>query len=220
MTQVVNKWSNVAVAMQSAIGTAKTITAIALGATATVTATHDFSAGDYVLFNVVGTKELNGVVKRVLSVSTTVSFVIEDQVAGASLDTTNYSAFTSGTCQKLTFGTSLATVVGVTGSGGDFNFIDTTTIHSNVKTQIPGIANAMAFSFDNIWDVADTALSALKNASDVQAQRGFKFTFASGQIMVFNGYVGASLIPGGNAQDKVTTKVDITAFGRASYYTA
>lgn len=216
----VNKWSGVAVAMQSAIGADKTITAIAIGATATVTVTHDFIAGDYVIFDVTGTKELDGRVFRVLSVSTTVSFVIEGQTAGQSLNTTGYGAFSAGTVAELTFGTTLGTVTGVTGSGGDFSFIDTTTIHDLVKTQIPGIANAMTFSFDNIWDISDTALAAMKSASDVQAQRAFKFTFASGQIMVFNGYVGASLIPGGTAQDKVTTKVDITAFGNPTYLTA
>ena len=69
----VRKWSSVAVAMQSALGTAKTITSIAVGATATVTATHDFSAGDFVVFDVLGMYQINGRVFRVLSVSTTVS---------------------------------------------------------------------------------------------------------------------------------------------------
>lgn len=216
----VNKWSAVTIAMQSAIGAAKTITGIAKGVTATVTVTHDFSAGDYVIFDVTGMKEIDGRVYRVLSVSTTVSFVIEAQTAGQSLDTTNYTAFSAGTVNKLTFGTTLGTVTGVTGSGGDFNFIDTTTLDSAVKTQIPGIANAMNFSFENLWDVADAGLIALNSASVIQAQRAFRFTFATGQIMCFNGYVGCSLIPGGSSQDKVTTKVDITAFGNPVYLTA
>ncbi len=216
----VNKWSAVAIAMQSAIGADKTITGIAKGATATVTVTHDFSAGDYVIFTVTGMSQLNGRVYRVLSVSTTVSFVIEAQTAGQSLDTTLYGTFSAGKVNKLTFGTTLGTVTGVTGSGGDFNFIDTTTLDSAVKTQIPGIANAMTFVFENIWDVSDAALIALNAASVVQAQRAFKFTFATGQIMCFNGYVGCSLIPGGSSQDKVTTKVDITAFGNPVFLTA
>ena len=106
----VRKWSNVAVAMQSALGADKTISAIAVGATATVTATHDFSAGDYVVFNVQGMHQLNGRCFRVLSVSTTVSFVIEGTGA-ASLDTSSFSAFTSGTCNKVTFGTSITSAM-------------------------------------------------------------------------------------------------------------
>jgi hypothetical protein len=59
----------------------------------------------------------------------------------------------------------------------------------------------------------------MKNASDAQSKRAFKFTFGTGgQIMVFAGYVGATLLPAGNAQDKVTTSTTITMQGSPSYY--
>lgn len=214
----VRKWSGVAVAMQSALATAKTITAIAVGTTATVTATHDYSPGDYVVFNVLGMSPLNGRVFRVLSVSTTVSFVIEG-TGGASLDTTGYSAFTSGTCQKITFGNSITTATSMSASGGDFDFIDTTTIHDLVKSQIPGSANPLSYQFDNNWDISDAGQIAMKTASDAQAQRAFKFTFGSGgPIMVFNGYVGFTGAPTGSAQDKVVAPATITAYGSPTYY--
>jgi hypothetical protein len=214
----VRKWSGVAVAMQSALGANKTISAIAVGATATVTATHDFSAGDYVVFDVLGMYQLNGRVFRVLSVSTTVSFVIEGTGA-ASLDTTGYSAFTSGTCNKITFGTSISTATSMSASGGDFDFIDTTTIHDLVKSQTPGTANPLSYSFDNIWDASDAGQIAMKTASDAQAKRAMKFTFGTGgPIMVFNGYVGFTGAPTGSAQDKVVTPAVITAFGTPTYY--
>jgi len=212
------KWSGVAVAMESALGANKTITAIAVGATATVTATHDFSAGDYVKFSVLGMTQLNGRVFRVLSVSTTVSFVIEG-TGGASLDTSSFSAFTSGTCNKVTFGTSITTATSMSASGGDFDFIDTTTIHDLVKTQIPGSANALAYTFDNLWDPSDAGQIAMKAASDAQSQKAFKFTFGTGgAIAVMNGYVGFAGAPTGNAQDKVVSPAVITAFGAPVYY--
>jgi len=214
----VRKWSGVAVAMQSALGANKTISAIAVGATATVTATHDFSAGDYVVFNVLGMSQLNGKVYRVLSVSTTVSFVIEG-TGSASLDTTGYSAFTSGTCNKITFGTSITTATSMSASGGDFDFIDTTTIHDLVKSQTPGTANPLSYSFDNLWDASDAGQIAMKAASDLQAQRAFKFTFGTGgPIMVFNGYIGFTGAPTGSAQDKVVSPAVVTAFGTPTYY--
>lgn len=214
----VRKWSNVAIAMQSALGADKTITAIAVGATATVTATHDFSAGDYVVFDVLGMHQLNGRCFRVLSVSTTVSFVIEGTGA-ASLDTSAFDAFTSGTCNKVTFGNSITTATSMSASGGDFDFIDTSTIHANVKTQIPGSANALSYSFDNLWDSADAGQIAMKAASDAQAQRAFKFTFGTGgPIMVFNGYVGFTGAPTGSAQDKIVSPAVITAFGQPAHY--
>jgi len=214
----VRKWSGVAVAMQSALGANKTITAIAVGATATVTATHDFSAGDYVVFNVLGMSQLNGKVYRVLSVSTTVSFVIEG-TGSASLDTTGYSAFTSGTVNKITFGTSITTATSMSASGGDFDFIDTTTIHDLVKSQTPGTANPLSYSFDNLWDASDAGQIAMKAASDLQAQRAFKYTFGTGgPIMVFNGYIGFTGAPTGSAQDKVVSPAVVTAFGTPTYY--
>jgi len=214
----VKKWSGVAVAMQSALGADKTITDIAVGATATVTATHDFSAGDYVVFNVLGMYQINNKVYRVLSVSTTVSFVIEG-TGGASLDTTSFNAFTSGTVNKITFGTSITTATSMSATGGDFDFVDTTTIHELVKTQIPGSANPLSYSFDNIWDAADAGQIAMKSASDAQATRAFKFTFGTGgPIMVFNGYVGFTGAPTGSAQDKVVSPAVVTAFGTPTYY--
>lgn len=214
----VRKWSGVAVAMQSELGADKTITSIAKGATATVTATHDFSAGDFVVFNVLGMYQLNGRVFRVLSVSTTVSFVIEGTGA-ASLDTTNFDTFTSGTVNKITFGTSITTATNISASGGDFDFIDTTTIHEVTKSQIPGSANPLSYSFDNLWDAADAGQIAMKAASDTQAQRAMKFTFGvGGPIMVFNGYVGYSGAPTGSAQDKVVSPAVITSFGTPTYY--
>ena len=72
---------------------------------------------------------------------------------------------------------------------------------------------------DHLWDVTDAGLKAMKVASDAQAMRAFKFTFGTGgQVMVFLGYVGANLLPGGQAQDKVTTPSAITMFGSPTYY--
>lgn len=207
------KWSNVAIAMQSAIATAKTITAIAIGATATVSATaHGYANGDYVLITAQGMRQVDGRVFRV-SATATDSFVLEGE------DTSAYDAFTAGSAQKITFGTSINTATSVIGSGGDFDFIDTTTIHANARSQMPGLPNAATYTFENIWDVADAGLKAMKTASDAQAQRCFKFTFGSGgQIMVFNGYPAAALLPGGQAQDKVTTSTSITMSGNPTYY--
>lgn len=209
----VKKWSNVAIAMQSALGAAKTITGITVGATATVTSTaHGFANGDYVLVSAQGMRQVDGRIFRVSS-QTTNNFVLEGE------DTSAFDAFTSGSCQAITLGTSITTATSVSSSGGDFGFIDTTTIHDNAKTQIPELPNAASYSMDNIWDISDAGLRAMKQASDAQAKRCFKFTFGTGgQIMLFNGYVGASLLPGGQAQGMVTTGTVITMHGSPTYY--
>lgn len=207
------KWSNVQIAMQSAIAATKTITAITKATTAVCTSTaHGYANGDYVYLAVQGMYQVNMRVFRVANVAAN-TFELEG------IDSTAFDTFTSGTAQAITFGTSITSATSVSSSGGGFDFIDTTTIHSNTKTNMPGLPAASTFTFDNIWDVSDAALLAMKTASDSQAMRAFKFTFGSGgQIMVFTGYCGANLLPGGQAQGLVTTATTITMNGTPSYY--
>ena len=47
-----------------------------------------------------------------------------------------------------------------------------------------------------------------------------KAKHAVGEQVVFNGYVGATLLPTGQGQDKITTPVVVTMFGRPTYYTS
>jgi len=149
---IVSVWSDVTIAMQSALTTGVTATGITnanpgvvthAGATGT-----DPSDGDFVLMTTTGMHEINGRVFRVDS-SGSGTFELENE------DTTEYGTFTSGTFKEVTFGTTLATVTDLSASGGDFNFIDTTTIHADIASQIPGVANASTFSFTNLWDVTD-----------------------------------------------------------------
>lgn len=207
------KWSNVAIAMQSALGAAKTITAITKASPGVASSTaHGFSDGDYVLLSIQGMHQLNERVVRVDNAATD-AFDLEG------IDTSAFDTFSSGTAEKITFGTSITTATSISSSGGGFDFIDTTTIHGNAKSQIPGLPAAATYSFDNIFDVSDAGLSAMKTASDAQALRAFKFQFGiGGQIMVFAGYVGANLLPGGQAQGLVTTSTAITMNGTPTYY--
>lgn len=206
------KWSGVAVAMQSALGANITATAISKASEGVVTATNTLTNGDYVVASIQGMRQLDDRVFRVKSVSGA-SFTLEGE------DTTLFDTFVSGTFNKITFGTSITTATSISGSGGTFDFIDTTTIHATAKSQMPGLPSAASFEFDNIWDVSDAGLKAMKTASDAQAKRAFLFIFGTGgQIMAFNGYCGASLLPAGSAQQMVTTKTTITMNGTPSVW--
>jgi hypothetical protein len=215
------KWSGVTVAVQSALGTAKDIASITEASPAVVStdygsptpAGHGFSNGDYVVLDVLGMNEVDGRVFRVAGV-TTHTFQLESE------DSSSYNTFVSGSVQKITFGNTVTTLTGLSASGGDYDFIDTTTIHETVRTQIPGPAAPGVYSFESFWDPADTGLRALKAASDVQGLRACHFAWPNGYRLLFNGYIGASLIPIGSAQDKTTTNVTVTMFGRPTTYTS
>jgi Phage tail tube protein, TTP len=216
----VRKMSNVSVAMQSALGAVKTITGISKAAPGVVTGTHDFANGDYVLLNVSGMYQLNGRVFRVINVSGTVSFQLEDIQGGTGMSTVGFDTFASGTAQKITFGTTISTAASLDATGGDFSFLDTTTIHSNVKTQIPGVAEPISFKMEHLWDITDPGQIAMKNASDSQSQLAFKIVYGGigSPIQVFTGYVGFTGSPAGGAQDILKSSATITAFGVPTYY--
>lgn len=205
-------WSNVAVAVQSALATAVSITGITKASPGVVSHSGtDPSNGDFVLMLVNGMNEVDARVFRVANQAVG-SFELEGE------DTTNFGTFSSGTFQVITFGTSLGTVRGVSASGGEYDFIDTTTIHDKIRTQAPGVASALVYALENRWEPGDTGLAALKSASDTKAQRAFKFTFASGAIAAFYGYVGYADVPTGNAQDLVTSPASITASNSITVY--
>lgn len=217
----VHKMSNVAVAMQSALGAVKTISGISKAAPGVVTGTHDFSNGDFVVLTIQGMWQLNGRVFRVCNISTTVSFQLEDISGGTGISTVGFDTFSSGTANKITFGVSITSATAIEATGGDFGYIDTTTIHTNQKTQIPGVADPITKKFTHLWDITDAGQIAMKTASDNQAQLAFKLTYGtSGPIEVFTGYVGFTGSPNGSAQDKITSPATITAFGPPSYYSA
>jgi hypothetical protein len=212
-------WKNVAVAMQSAIGATKTITGITIATDGTLevaSTSHGFVSGDYVLILASGMTEVN---KRIFRVDneTSNTFELEGE------DGTDYTAFTSGTAQKITFGTSIATMTTVNAGGGEPDQIDATTIHDTQRTVLYGLPAATSYTFDNIWDPSDAGLVALKSASNSQAERAFKFTFGAGtggRIFLFYGQCSAGLNPTGTAQGLVTTSVSISATGASTTYSS
>jgi len=210
----VHVWSGVTVKMQSALGTPLVVTAVSKAAigVAAFTPGTDPTIGDYLLMTAEGMHEISGRVFRAGTVVAGTSF----QLAGE--NTTNYGTYVSGTATPITFGTTLLSARGVTASGGEPTFIDISTIHDKVDRQRPGNTSAASFGFECFWDPGDAALVAMKAASDEGAERAFQITFDNGALVVFNGYVSASLLPGGSAGDVVTTQVTITMSGTSTAY--
>ena len=210
----VQVWSNVAVAMQSALGADKILSAVTQANPGVATsAAHGLLNGAYTyLSSIQGMYQIDGMVTRVAN-KTTDNFDLEG------IDTRNYGAFTSGKANEITFGTSLGTGLTINVSGGDFEKIDYTTIHDSVRRQLIGLANPIEIQLDTIWDPADAAFAALKLAADTKAIRAFKFTFANGYKWVFAGYIGFTGAPTGGSQEVVKTPLVITSNGRMNYYT-
>jgi len=208
----VSLWTKVGVAIQSALGAAKTITAITKANPGVASSTsHGFANGAFVLLTIQGMTQLDNRVFRVANVAAG-TFELEGE------NTSSYDTFTSGTAEEITFGTNLATATTLNASGGEYDYEDTTTIHDSVRSQIPTLAAPVNYTFENIWDVADAGLIALKSASDNKVKRAVRLTFSNAQKVLFNGYIGATLLPVGTAPGKVTTPVTIAMNGRPTVY--
>lgn len=212
----VHLWSKVAIAIQSALSASQVISAITKANPGVATYVGaDPSNGDYVKVLAVGMHQVNERVFRVANVNGAGNtFELEGE------NTTDYDTFVSGSFEIVTFGTTLATVTALQSSGGDFEFEDTSTIHTDQSTQVPTRATPIVYTFEHLWDPADTGLLALKAASDAKTQRCVRFTFASGAKVVFTGYIGAKLVPGGAARTKVSTSTVITMNGSPTPYSS
>lgn len=208
-------WSGVAIAVQSALATAVTLSGItkANPAVCSYASGADPVNGDFVLLKIQGMSQLDYRVARCANVNGAGNtFELEG------IDSTSYDTFSSGTFEVITFGTTLSSVAGLSVSGGDFNMIDVTTIADAVNKQVPGNANPINISMDANWDPSDAGLAALKTASDAKAIKAFKITFANSYKVLFAGYVGATNFPTGSAQQKVSTPISVTMYGRPQAY--
>jgi hypothetical protein len=205
-------WSSVGIDVQTALAGAKTITAITKASPGVVSSTsHGYSNGDYVYLEITGMYELNQRVVRVASVATD-TFELEGT------DTTAFTTFVSGTAKKITFGASMSTAQGVNVSGGEPEFVDTTTVHDNVRKRAPTVVSPMSMSIESFYDPSDAALVELAEATDSKTQRAIKLRFSNGSVMVGAAYVAAAGVPTGNAQDIVKTPISLEFQGLPKVY--
>lgn len=210
----VSVWSNVQVAIQSALAAADTISAISKANPAVVTATaHGLANGDFVSLDVLGMVQVDKSVFRIANVAAN-TFELEG------VDSTTFDTFTSGTAKAITFGTTMTTISDINVSGGDFDSIDTTTIHDVTKQEVQGAASATNVAGSCNWDPGDAGQKALKTASDTKAELAVKFRWADGKVWVFRGQIGFTHSPTGQAQGKVTSPFSVKANGRPRAYGA
>lgn len=208
----VKTWTNVQVAMQSAIAAAKTITGITKANPAVVSsATHGYANGDIIILAVQGMWQIDKQTVRVANV-TAGTYELEG------VDSTAFDTFTSGSAQVITLGTTFSTMGDFSVSGGDFEMIDTTTIHDQTKQTQPGFASPIECSGNFNWDPSDAGQVAMKAASQARITRGFKVQFSDGSKWYFTGIPGYTGSPGGSAGAKVTSPFKISGNGRASFY--
>ena len=205
-------WSNANIDIQTALGAVKTITAITKASPPVVTSTgHGLTNGTYVLLLISGMFELNEVVARIAN-ATANTFELEG------VDSTTFNTFVGGTAQAITFGVSMSTVQGVTASGGEPEFADSTTIHDGIRKRAPTVVSSMSMQLDSFFDPGNAALMELARATRSKTQRAVQIRFSDGTRMVGSAFCAAAGVPTGNAQEIVKTPVTLEFQGLPTVY--
>lgn len=183
--------TNMSVKVESTLNSALTVTAITLASPGAVTsAAHGLSNGAVVVFSVsAGMVELDGQAVRVANVATD-TFELE------SLDTTDYSTFTAGTCQEVSAWHTLATAQQITMPDGTPNKLDITTLIDKTKQYAYGLPDAPDGSITGLYDPTSAGVVAIKAATKANADLVFRVDWAGGQFTVFN-----ALVSGGSGFD-------------------
>jgi len=205
---------NAVVQIQTALATAKTITAISKVSEAVVTGTHDYSIGDYILiYGVVGMTQINNRVVRVKSVSTTVSFVCEG------LDSTDYTTYSSGgSAQKITFGASFDNITQLDIPDSAPDEIDVTSIHDDERQIVFGHASAQKGTLSLIANPLATAVLEVGTADLNQERRGFLVTLSSGQKALFNAYCSGGAGFSGGVGAAGTAQISLTLRNKPQWF--
>lgn len=167
-------------------GNPVTVSAIALDANGTVTATaHGFVVGDIVLFNIgSGMPELNGQVARVTTVPTANSFTIAQ-------DTTGLTAFASGSVRRITAWDVADKATAINGGNVQPNRIEVTTLLDKDRQYIFGAADSPSIDVSAQFDPTAVATATVRAASKSNAFIPIRVTFASGQVGIVNAYASA-----------------------------
>ena len=210
----VNVWSKVKVAVQTALGAPKTITAISKANPAVVSSVaHGLTDGAYVLLKLVGMSQLNFCVKRVDTVLTD-SFVLEG------VDSTTFDDFISGTAELITFGAQASTLQSFSPTGGEAAGIPVSTIHTDQDYEIPGNRSPIVIASNSLWVPTDPALLAMKGFDDIKTPGCVLLTFATGAKVAFAAFMSCNISPQGEAGTVVTTSVGMRLRGLMTNYAA
>ena len=152
--------TNVTVEVQATTDTAITVTAITKANPGVATsAGHGKANGDILYFDIAsGMVELNGQAVRIANI-TTDTFELE------SLDTTDYTTFTSGTATEvLTFST-LSNSQNISMPDATPEKIDITTLIDRSKQYTYGLPDAPDGSISGLYDPLSTAVGLVKAAT-------------------------------------------------------
>lgn len=184
--------NGITIALQTAIGSALTVTALTNANPAVATSTaHGLSNGDYVVVTS-GWAKLDNRVVRVANVTAN-TFELEGYDTSS---TTDYPAAAgTGSVKKVTTFTQITQILDCQTSGGEMQFTNYSFLEQDFETQLPTQASPQTLTLSIADDPTKAGYINLKAAAEARANRALKITFPNGAIALYHGYVGFNETP-------------------------
>jgi hypothetical protein len=189
-------------------GTQKTISAItnANPAVATVDSATGIVANDYIEIRS-GWGLLDQRVVRV-------SVVSGNNLTLEGVDTSSTSKYPAGqgigTCKEIGGWVSFTQVKGISSSGGDLQFADTTALDDVVGKQVPTIRSPMAMTLDVFDDPSLSWYTGVVEAADSRSPYALLMSFPNGSKMVANAYWSINKVPTIATNEALVTQVSLS----------
>lgn len=166
-------------------GASITLTAITQAYRAQVTGTHSLEIGDRVTFTSVGgMTEINSLVGTVISVATTVSFIVN-------IDTRAFTAYTSAGAATPVTWTEILGIIDYSPSGATASEIDTTDLASTAKEFLAGLPDNGSFTANMKYFEDDAGQAAARVAGAASTTKNFKITDAEVNVYTFSGFLSS-----------------------------
>lgn len=175
------KGRGVRVEISATYATDKTVTTVTLANPGVATSSAHGLANDTVgyFFNVVGMSQLE---KQACRVKNTAANTFDLQ----GLNTTNYSAFTSGSFKPVATWATLAEATSYSLGGGEADKLDVTTLLDIVRKEELGLLPVQSASLNVIaQDTPSAAMVLLENAVQTQGIVVVRITLGNGAVRIF-----------------------------------
>jgi len=195
------------IAVNTGVGAAKTISAIALGNPTILTATsHGFQNGD-----VVTLAGLTGIDAATLNGQTVSVRNVTASTFAVYIDSTAKAITAAGTATSITF-TNIANVKTFTGFDGAASEIDVTNLDSLAKEFRLGLVDPGQFTFEIDYDSGNVGHIALRAKQVSGVLNNFKLTLPDATVVTFTAYVKKFSL-GGGVDAVAKTSVDLRISG-------
>jgi len=194
-------------------GTAKSVTAIALGnPTILTSAAHTLANGDVVTLG-----DFTGDDAATLNAKACVVKNVTNNTFAVDIDTTGKTIVGTAATATPVLWTEIKEIYDVNPDGGESSEIDTTHLRSTAKEFMTGLKDWGSISMDMAWLFDDAGQLALLEAQAAASKKDFKITYGNSKTATFKGYVKNVSGPTASVDDKLTGTASIKISGTVTF---